>query len=86
MSEPIAVMKIELCDPPNVSENRHWYYGLRIIEFDTDSPDKERITNIVERAYWHRTTLIEAIEDLLSFTQRAQREEEQAILEEMGLC
>lgn len=85
MTEPVTVMTIELCDPTGKENDPH-YYGLRITEYDTDTEyatGNKRITNIVERAYWHRTPLTEAAEDLLTWTQRALREEEQKILEEL---
>ena len=72
-------MQIELTDPE--SESPGYYYGLRIIEYDTDNPEK--IRNIVQRDYYHRTPLIEAIEDLLTFTQLSIDWEEQKILEEL---
>lgn len=78
----IPVMTIELCDPYMQDDlNIGLYYGLRIVEFDTDSEDK-KITNIVQRDYFHRTPVQEAIEDLIFFTQRAQQFEEQQIIAE----
>jgi hypothetical protein len=85
MTQPVTVMKIELCDPTGKEGDPHWY-GLRITEYDTDTEyrtDKKRITNIVERAYWWHRPITESIEDLLTYTQRCQREEEQKILEEL---
>lgn len=76
--QPITVMKIELCEPSNQDPN---YYGLRITEYDTDTP--ERVINIVEKSYFNRTGLIIAIEDLVTFTQCSIRFEEEAIINEL---
>jgi hypothetical protein len=75
----IPVMTIELCDPH--TQDTGMFYGLRIVEFDINT-DTKIITNIVQRDYFHRISVQEAIENLIFYTQRAQKFEEQKIIEE----